>query len=146
MVFDRAHLCAHCRAPLPRGSGDAFCCGGCRAARRLLSGAGLDRYYELASGTGTPGSDAPPELSEKIREQAAVMRDQVNYHLDRARAAALAGTLGTSTEVEPALAGLVRTFGKIYRDKDIAYEVHVPPGLRRKNRDGDHPGKGKGRS
>ncbi|GJE73861.1 MAG: ATP-binding protein [Methylobacteriaceae bacterium] len=75
-------------------------------------------------------SDAPPELSEKIREQAAVMRDQVNYHLDRARAAALAGTLGTSTEVEPALAGLVRTFGKIYRDKDIAYEVRVSPGLR----------------
>ncbi|MEE7456246.1 MULTISPECIES: ATP-binding protein [Methylobacteriaceae] len=75
-------------------------------------------------------SEAPPELSEKIREQAAVMRDQVNYHLDRARAAALAGTLGTSTEVEPALAGLVRTFGKIYRDKDIAYEVHVAPGLR----------------
>ena len=75
-------------------------------------------------------SDAPPELSEKIREQAAVMRDQVNYHLDRARAAALAGTLGASTEVEPALAGLVRTFGKIYRDKDIAYEVHVSPGLR----------------
>ena len=74
--------------------------------------------------------DAPPELAEKIREQAAVMRDQVNYHLDRARAAALAGTLGTSTEVEPALAGLVRTFGKIYRDKDIAYEVHVSPGLR----------------
>ncbi len=75
-------------------------------------------------------SEAPPELAEKIREQAAVMRDQVNYHLDRARAAALAGTLGTSTEVEPALAGLVRTFGKIYRDKDIAYEVHVSPGLR----------------
>ena len=75
-------------------------------------------------------SEAPPELAEKIREQAAVMRDQVNYHLDRARAAALAGTLGTSTEVEPALAGLVRTFGKIYRDKDIVYEVHVSPGLR----------------
>ncbi|WP_430913102.1 sensor histidine kinase [Methylobacterium sp. sgz302541] len=75
-------------------------------------------------------SDAPADLAEKIREQAAVMRDQVNYHLDRARAAALAGTLGTSTEVEPALAGLVRTFGKIYRDKDIAYEVSVPPGLR----------------
>ncbi len=75
-------------------------------------------------------SDAPEDLAQKIREQAAVMRDQVNYHLDRARAAALAGTLGTSTEIEPALAGLVRTFGKIYRDKDIAYDVHVPPGLR----------------
>ncbi|NEU10508.1 sensor histidine kinase [Methylobacterium sp. BTF04] len=75
-------------------------------------------------------SDAPEDLSAKIREQAAVMRDQVNYHLDRARAAALAGTLGASTEVEPALAGLVRTFGKIYRDKAIAYEVTVPAGLR----------------
>ncbi|WP_375408873.1 sensor histidine kinase [uncultured Methylobacterium sp.] len=75
-------------------------------------------------------ADAPKELADKVREQAAVMRDQVNYHLDRARAAALAGTLGTSTEVEPALAGLVRTFGKIYRDKDIAYEVSVPAGLR----------------
>lgn len=75
-------------------------------------------------------ADAPPELAGKIREQAALMRDQVNYHLDRARAAALAGALGTSTEVEPALAGLVRTFGKIYRDKDIAYEVRVPEGLR----------------
>ncbi len=75
-------------------------------------------------------ADAPGDLSNKIREQAAAMRDQVNYHLDRARAAALAGTLGTSTEVEPALAGLVRTFGKIYRDKDIAYTVHVPSGLR----------------
>ena len=75
-------------------------------------------------------ADAPEDLAQKIREQAGVMRDQVNYYLDRARAAALAGTLGTSTEVEPALAGLVRTFGKIYRDKDIAYEVHVPPGLR----------------
>ncbi len=75
-------------------------------------------------------SEAPPELADKIREQAAIMRDQVNYHLDRARAAALVGALGTSTEVEPALAGLVRTFGKIYRDKDIAYEVRVAEGLR----------------
>jgi len=83
---------------------------------------------EVGAKVGT--KDAPDELGDKIREQAAVMRDQVNYHLDRARAAALAGTLGTSTEIEPALAGLVRTFGKIYRDKDIAYEVHVPAGLR----------------
>lgn len=75
-------------------------------------------------------SDTPPELANKIREQAALMRDQVNYHLDRARAAALTGTLGTVTEVEPALAGLVRTFGKIYRDKDIAYDVRVVEGLR----------------
>ncbi len=51
------------------------------------------------------------------------MRDQVNYYLDRARAAALAGTLGTLTEVEPVIAGLARTFAKIYRDKDLAVEL-----------------------
>ncbi|WP_204265039.1 ATP-binding protein, partial [Klebsiella aerogenes] len=43
---------------------------------------------------------------------------------------ALAGTLGTSTEVEPALAGLVRTFGLFYRDWDFAYDVQVSAGLR----------------
>ena len=58
------------------------------------------------------------------------MRDQVNYYLDRARAAALAGTLGTLTEVEPVIAGLARTFAKIYRDKDLAIELAIPPDLR----------------
>ena len=58
------------------------------------------------------------------------MRDQVNYYLDRARAAALAGTLGTLTDIEPVIAGLTRTFAKIYRDKELAIEVEVPPGLR----------------
>ena len=60
---------------------------------------------------------APDEVAARVREQARIMRDQVNYHLDRARAAALAGTLGTITEVEPVVAGLVRTFERIYRDK-----------------------------
>jgi signal transduction histidine kinase len=58
------------------------------------------------------------------------MRDQVNYHLDRARAAALAGTLGTITEIEPVVAGLVRTFQKIFRDKAIAFEILIPDGTR----------------
>ena len=56
------------------------------------------------------------------------MRDQVNYYLDRARAAALAGTLGTLTEVEPVIAGLARTFAKIYRDKDLAVELAIAAG------------------
>lgn len=73
---------------------------------------------------------APEEVAAKIREQAALMRDQVNYYLDRARAAALAGTLGTLTEVEPVISGLARTFAKIYRDKDLAVELAVPKGLR----------------
>ncbi len=69
--------------------------------------------------------DANSELAVKVREQAAVMRDQVNYHLDRARAAALAGALGTFTDVEPVVAALVRTFGKIFYDKDLTFETSV---------------------
>ena len=74
--------------------------------------------------------NAPDEVAARIREQAALMRDQVNYYLDRARAAALAGTLGTLTEVEPVIAGLTRTFAKIYRDKDLVIDLSIPQGLR----------------
>jgi signal transduction histidine kinase len=74
--------------------------------------------------------NAPDEVAARVREQAAVMRDQVNYYLDRARAAALAGTLGTLTDVEPVIAGLARTFAKIYRDKDLTIELAITPGLR----------------
>jgi signal transduction histidine kinase len=72
----------------------------------------------------------PGEVAAKVREQAAVMRDQVTYYLDRARAAALAGTLGAITDVEPVVAGLVRTFTKIYDRKSLAVEAAVPPGIR----------------
>jgi len=73
---------------------------------------------------------APEDLAAKIREQAAVMGDQINYYLDRARAAALAGTLGVITEVEPVVGGLARTFEKIYRNKDLAIDVSASPGVR----------------
>jgi signal transduction histidine kinase len=73
---------------------------------------------------------APGDVASKVREQAAVMRDQVTYYLDRARAAALAGTLGAITEAEPVIAGLVRTFAKIYDGKHLEVEVTVPPGTR----------------
>ena len=74
--------------------------------------------------------NAPEDVAARVREQAALMRDQVNYYLDRARAAALAGTLGTLTETEPVIAGLARTFAKIYRDKDLEVELAIPPDLR----------------
>lgn len=74
--------------------------------------------------------NAPNDVAARIRNQADLMRDQINYHLDRARAAALAGTLGTLTELEPVLAALARTFLKIYRDKDPRIEIACPPGAR----------------
>ena len=69
-------------------------------------------------------------LGEKIREQTAIMRDQVQYYLDRARAAARAATIGNITEVEPVLAAFVRTFEKIYHDRHLAFATVIEPGLR----------------
>jgi signal transduction histidine kinase len=69
-------------------------------------------------------------LSAKVREQAALMRDQVSYYLDRARAAVRAGTIGSATEVAPVVEGLTRTFEKIYCDRDVTFESEVSPGLR----------------
>ncbi len=61
-------------------------------------------------------------LARTVEEQARIMRDQVTYHLDRARAAALAGTLGVITPVEPVAMAMARTFSRIYRDKDIQFD------------------------
>ena len=73
---------------------------------------------------------APTELAGKVREQAALMRHQVDYYLNRARAAALAGTLGALTEVAPVIDGLSRTFSKIHVDRQLAIEDRIAPGAR----------------
>ena len=61
-------------------------------------------------------------LAAKVREQAAIMRDQVGYYLERARVAARAGAIGAATDVAPALEGLIRTFRKIYPERDISID------------------------
>jgi signal transduction histidine kinase len=63
----------------------------------------------------------PTPLAAKVGEQAKVMRDQVAYYLDRARAAARAGAIGASTQVSPAVAALLRTFGKIYDGRGVEF-------------------------
>ncbi|MHB2167805.1 sensor histidine kinase [Alsobacter sp. R-9] len=69
-------------------------------------------------------------LADKVREQAAVMRDQVNWYLERARAAARAGSVGVVTDVGPVVEGIVRTLSKIHRDRDLAFDVAVGTDLR----------------
>lgn len=69
-------------------------------------------------------------LGDKIREQTAIMRDQVQYYLDRARAAARAATIGNITEVEPVLLAFVRAFEKIYADKNLTFETAIETTLR----------------
>ncbi len=68
----------------------------------------------------------PGPLAAKVEEQAALMRDQVSYYLNRARAAVRARTLGGATEVAPAVEALVPTFEKIYAERAIDFTVSVP--------------------
>ena len=71
-----------------------------------------------------------PSLSEKVREQAEIMRRQVTFYLDRARAAARARTFGAATELRPVVEGLVRTFEKLHDEKGLTFDVDLQPGLK----------------
>lgn len=75
------------------------------------------------------GSEEAP-LAEKVREQSAIMRDQVQYYLDRARAAARAATIGNITDIEPVIAAFIRAFSKIYRDKGLEFTAEFTTALR----------------
>lgn len=75
-------------------------------------------------------ADGPTgDLSARVSEQAMLMRDQIEHYLNRARTAALAGTLGSLTEVGPVMDALARTFGKIFQDRALAIDVSVPAGI-----------------
>jgi signal transduction histidine kinase len=69
-------------------------------------------------------------LPEKVREQAEIMRRQVAFYLDRARAAARARTIGAATEVRPVVEGLVRTFETLHADRGLLFDVDLQDGLR----------------
>lgn len=74
--------------------------------------------------------DAPGQLSEKVKEQVELMRDQVNLYLDRARRAARAQSIGAVTEVESVLRSLGRTLERINRDKGVTIAIACEPGLK----------------
>jgi signal transduction histidine kinase len=71
-----------------------------------------------------------PALPEKVREQTEIMRRQVTFYLDRARAAARARTFGVATEVKPVVEGLVRTYEKLHGEQVLTFDVALQPGLR----------------
>ncbi len=67
-------------------------------------------------------------LAAKVGEQAEVMRDQVAFYLERARAATRAGAIGAAADPAPALAAMERAFDKIYPAVDLT--VRCPERLR----------------
>ena len=70
------------------------------------------------------------QLADKLREQTGIMKEQVQYYLDRARAAARAASIGSVTEIDPVIAAFLRTFPKIYRDRALAFSASGETGLR----------------
>ncbi|HEX2256047.1 MAG TPA: ATP-binding protein, partial [Afifellaceae bacterium] len=69
-------------------------------------------------------------LARKVREQIAVMRDQVGHHLDRAQMAGQLNVIGAVTAVEPVIDGLVRVMRKIHQDRGLTIECQADPELR----------------
>ena len=64
-------------------------------------------------------------LADKVLEQAAIMRDQVARHLERARLAARLTVVGTVTDIAPVVTALARTMEKIHYDRGIAIDVRA---------------------
>ncbi len=75
-------------------------------------------------------ADPSSPLAAKVAEQAAIMRDQLSFYLNRARAAVRAQTVGSATDVNAAIEALVRTFHKIYVERAIGFACEVPESIR----------------
>ena len=69
-------------------------------------------------------------LSNKVVEQAELMRTQITHHLDRARVAARSGVIGGVTDVGPVLLALKRALDRIYGEKGIDLRVSADAGLK----------------
>ncbi|HTX47890.1 MAG TPA: ATP-binding protein [Caulobacteraceae bacterium] len=71
----------------------------------------------------------PGPLADVVSRQADVMRQQVDHHLRRARAAARPQGGGERTEVAPLLEELALTLERIFRDKGVEIDWRAPDGL-----------------
>ena len=75
----------------------------------------------------TEAGQRPGPLAEVVSRQADVMRQQVDHHLRRARAAAR--TQGERTSVAEVLDELSRTLERIFRDKGLTIDWDAPDDL-----------------
>ena len=68
-------------------------------------------------------------LSDIVRRQTKMMRNQVDHHLQRARAAATGQTIGRLTPIQGVIDALARTMPRIYRDKAVDVSLDIQKGL-----------------
>ena len=69
------------------------------------------------------------KLSDVVGRQTETMKNQVDHHLRRARAAARGQAIGVSSPVNETLEGLARTLDRIYRAKRIDFDIDLEPDL-----------------
>ena len=69
-------------------------------------------------------------LAIKMRDQAAIMQDQIRHHLDRARMAAQTNVIGAVTPVVPVIDGILRVMRKVHDGRGITIDDDVAPNLR----------------
>ncbi|MEW5685115.1 MAG: ATP-binding protein [Pseudomonadota bacterium] len=77
----------------------------------------------------TEADQRPGPLAEVVSRQAEVMRQQVDHHLRRARAAARSQGQGERTSVAEVLDELARTLEKIFRAKGVEIDWDAPDDL-----------------
>lgn len=65
----------------------------------------------------THGAAGP--LAAKVGEQTAIMREQVEHHLNRARMAAQTNVIGAVTPIAPVLGGLERVMRKLHGERQL---------------------------
>lgn len=77
----------------------------------------------------TEAAQQPGSLAEVVERQAQTMREQVDHHLRRARAAARSQTSGERTPVEPIMDELAVTLERIFQDKGVEIDWRCPENL-----------------
>jgi len=81
----------------------------------------------LANEVDRLASDGATQLSAAMRGQIATMRQQIDYHLARARAAASLDVPGARVPVAPSVAAIQRTLARLYADRELQFEIEISP-------------------
>ncbi|MBS0298236.1 MAG: sensor histidine kinase [Proteobacteria bacterium] len=74
-------------------------------------------------------STQPGALAEVVTRQAGLMREQVDHHLRRARAAARAQSAGERTLIEPAIDELARMIERVFEEKGVLIDWDIEENL-----------------
>jgi signal transduction histidine kinase len=72
-------------------------------------------------------ADGVPRLAASMRVQIATMRQQIDYHLARARAAASLDVPGARVPVAPSVAAIQRTLARLYVERDLQFTIDIQP-------------------